>query len=251
MKFSIFKTLRIKTISLIIHILEMFIYYPKFRKVVKKRVTDDLNLSSVILDIGGNRGQSIIFFSKLFPQKKIISFEPVPELFNQLKRFESKNVRILNYAVDLQSGEGVFFQSILEQTSTLVLPKESSDWGIKKGKILGAAPKDMYFPITVKKITVDEIMIQLDLVNIFLLKIDVEGAELQVLRGALNALRNRKILFIQLENHDDDLRENNSIEIIALLTSHGFTMIARVKHSFGNYYEEIFQLGGNSSGGKN
>lgn len=236
------KNLRIKIISQAIHVLELFFYYPKFRKVVKKTVIDDLNPNSVILDIGGNRGQSIEFFSKLFPQKKIISCEPIPALFDKLKRFETENIKILNYALDSESGEGIFYQSILEETSTLVLPRESSDWGIKKGKILGAAPKDMYFPITVKKITVDEIINQPDLLSVFLLKVDVEDAELLVLRGALDSLRSRKILYVQLENHDDDLREDKSIEITSLLSSYGFIRIERVKHSFGNYYEEIFKL---------
>ena len=235
MNHKILKLIRVKSISTIIHVVELIFYYPKLRKTVKKVILDDDNQESIILDVGGNRGQSIKFFSKMFPKKVIISCEPVPKLFSLLQRFENEKIKILNVAVDQEAGEGVFFQSVLEETSTLILPKDDSSWGKKKNQILGISSDEMYFPIKVLKNTIDNIITELKVAEVFLLKIDVEGAELNVLKGAVNAFENKKISYVQLENHQDDLREDKSKEIELFLNSFGLKKINQVKHSFGNY----------------
>ena len=99
----------------------------------------------------------------------------------------------------------------------------------------------MYFPIKVLNNTIDNIINDLKVSEIFLLKIDVEGAELNVLKGALNTFKNKKISYVQLENHQDDLREDKSKEIETFLNSFGLKKINQVKHSFGNYYEDIYK----------
>lgn len=241
MNHKILKLIRVKSISTIIHVVELIFYYPKLGKTVKKVILDDDNQESIILDVGGNRGQSIKFFSKMFPKKVIISCEPVPKLFSLLQRFENEKIKILNVAVDQEAGEGVFFQSVLEETSTLILPKDDSSWGKKKNQILGISSDEMYFPIKVLKNTIDNIMTELKVAEVFLLKIDVEGAELNVLKGAVNAFENKKISYVQLENHQDDLREDKSKEIELFLNSFGLKKINQVKHSFGNYYEDIYK----------
>ena len=68
--------------------------------------------------------------------------------------------------------------------------------------------------------------------EISLIKLDVEGFEMSVLKGAEKIIRATKpVLFIELD--DDNLRENNTdaASLIQLLTGFGYTKIFRAVDS--------------------
>ena len=89
-------------------------------------------------------------------------------------------------------------------------------------------------------IMLDQVVATNNIDNIFLLKIDTEGGELNVIKGAVKSLRLGIIRNIQLESHSNDLRDNNKVEILKLLSNykHQKTM----KHYFGSFTEEFFSL---------
>ncbi|MGK4566558.1 FkbM family methyltransferase [Flavobacterium sp. 3HN19-14] len=75
-----------------------------------------------------------------------------------------------------------------------------------------------------------------------LLKIDVEGHELQCLQGVFDGNKQIPIRYIQIESHNDDMYLNNDQDKIAqLLNENGFEEAARIKHAFGDFYEIIFE----------
>ena len=76
--------------------------------------------------------------------------------------------------------------------------------------------------------------------NIHLLKIDTEGAEIDVLKGAVKSLQQRIIRNIQIESHNNDMRENNKTEIYELLFN--YTHQKTIRHFFGSFSEEFFTL---------
>ena len=69
--------------------------------------------------------------------------------------------------------------------------------------------------------TVDSQFTRFQSKSIDLLKIDVEGYELQVLKGSTECLKNKKIQFIYLETGLDD-RFNSIQSIIDALGPHGY-----------------------------
>ena len=77
--------------------------------------------------------------------------------------------------------------------------------------------------------------------TIDLIKIDVEGHELKVLKGLFyNPLRSR-VKFIQVEVHNDDLYEGQiKNEIIDLLELNNFYIYKEIKHGFGSFSDIIF-----------
>jgi FkbM family methyltransferase len=231
---------RIRLISLAIWVSEYILFYPRLRRILKD--LPQLKTSSVIMDVGGNRGQSVKFFRSIFKNIEIYSFEPSPKIFRILTELDVSNFRAFNLGISSKNGLGVFYESLLDEASTFDLPNTDSEWHKTKSKILGVAEEEMYSEITVPIKTIDTIVIENQIEGIFLLKIDVEGHEFEVLKGAIVTLNKRDISNIQLERHLDDLRVNNELEIHKFLSGHGFSKIASIKHSIGNFYEDIYTL---------
>ena len=144
--------------------------------------------------------------------------------------------------ISSKNGTGIFYESLLDEASTFDLPNIDSEWHNTKSKILGVAKDKMYSRITVPIETVDNIVSKNHISGIFLLKIDVEGHEFEVLSGA-NATFNKKLIAnIQIERHLNDLRTNDETKIHDILIHHDFTKVLSIKHSIGNFYEDIYAL---------
>jgi len=142
--------------------------------------------SPIILDCGSNIGLSIIYFKKNYPESRIIGFEPDPDIFRMLedniRRFEFSNVQLINKAVWKEEGE-LTFNSIGALGGTLDL----EDKNAKSGDLIN------------NKVVVKTARLKNFLVNerIDFLKIDVEGAEFEILDDCLDELDNVENLFIE------------------------------------------------------
>ena len=70
----------------------------------------------IIFDIGAHEGQSILFFSKLFPDAFIYSFEPDPDTFKILSNISSENLKLENIALSDKTGETSFYKNSISHT---------------------------------------------------------------------------------------------------------------------------------------
>jgi FkbM family methyltransferase len=134
-----------------------------------------LNLGKgVFVDIGANIGKYSILVGKKYPQNKIIAIEP-----------ELDNLKLLHKNISLNNLDNViicpFGAYSKEGKSKLYLSSESN------GSHSLLKESDKYVLIKLK--TLDRIMVDQNVSKVDLIKIDVEGAELDVLKGA------RKIIF--------------------------------------------------------
>ncbi|MFN4026037.1 MAG: FkbM family methyltransferase [Flavobacterium sp.] len=115
----------------------------------------------------------------------------------------------------------------------------------KKAKVLG---------VDKERIIVDQYKVKVIRLSDFLkqdperkydvLKIDVEGHELQCLQGLFEEeKRVLTIRFIQLESQNDDmyLSNNHHKKIALILKRNGFEKVAEIKHGFGDFAEIIFE----------
>ena len=77
--------------------------------------------------------------------------------------------------------------------------------------------------------------------NNILLKIDVEGAESQVLLGALNILKEKKIKYIQIEESNYDIYQNkNNINASELLKQLNFILDKKIIFPLLNFSDLIY-----------
>src|SRR5262245_40297601 len=116
-----------------------------------------------IVDCGSNIGTSIAFFKRLYPQARVIGFEPHPKLFPVLRanldRNGMKDVELHNCALGKEEGTASFFVS--------------ANPGFLRSSLRSDRGGDIR--ITCKLERVSDHLRKLDTID--LLKIDVEGAE--------------------------------------------------------------------------
>ena len=98
----------------------------------------------------------------------------------------------------------------------------------------------MYVESQVVVTTVDQVVEENSTESMYLLKIDTEGAELDVIEGAFKSLQLGIIGNIQLEYHHSDLRRDDMKEISSLLS--GYKHQKSIKHLFGSMTEEFYSL---------
>lgn len=235
--------LRTKIIQSLIHINEAIFFYPKLKKFYK----DNLQNTSVsILDVGANKGQSIDFFLGINPNAKITAFEPNKKLFQflQEKYHSNANINLNNLGVSDTNGELEFNENILDETSTFESLNLDSKYLEKKAKVLGVTKESIIVDkYKVAVVTLSEFLKSNDNSSFDVLKIDVEGHELQVLEGLFSVGNQFNIRLIQLESHNDDMYLSNSKheDIDQLLNKNGYFEIAKIKHGFGDFAEIIYE----------
>lgn len=161
---------------------------------VEKKIFGDNKI--LIFDIGAYDGRSAIEYIKEFPKAKIFSFEPTKKSFEKLKRNfgENKSITIFNTAFSDFKGETDFHINSSGLTNSLL---KLSDTAINN-EIYNLKEE------TTEKVTVttlDSFTKEMNIDKINILKIDVQGAELNVLKGAESLLKNKKIdaLFVEVE----------------------------------------------------
>lgn len=153
--------------------------YDRLTKLIMKKV---INVGSNCIDVGCHKGEILDTIIKRSPNGLHFAFEPIPYLYNHLKTKYNLQASIYPYALSDSSG-----------TTTFQLVKNAPAYsGIKKRSYQVEVPD--IEEITVELKTLDE-MIPPD-IKIDLIKIDVEGGEFGVLKGAKNLLKKYKPVIV-------------------------------------------------------
>jgi len=162
------------------------------------------------VDMGANKGYYSLLFAKLMNDKgKVLSFEPNPNnCFWFKKSIQANNYKCIKlYQCALSDREG---------NATFYLGKKSG-WGSLFFSRYAATPEKK--TITVKTRKFDNILKEEGINTVDIIKIDVEGAELLVLRGAERILKRQRIK-LAMEVDVKSLEEGN--QLFNFLESCGF-----------------------------
>ena len=158
----------------------------------------------IIFDVGGNAGQSIERYKKLFPKCKIHSFDPIKYELDKLtlKYQNDKSVILNNVAIGEKPGNLDFNINVLSGSSSFKNLIPNTTWIKERSKAINIDSKN-FIPetkkINTKVITLDDYCNDENIHQIDILKIDVQGYEDKVLEGAIKLLKMNKIKLIQLE----------------------------------------------------
>ena len=176
-----------------------------------------------VFDVGANEGQSAREFLRHFPTARIFSFEPTPATFQALSRFAQTQPRVtpVNKALGEAPGKIELNENAFHQTNSLLSANLGSE------KYLGPGVINCQRKIEVEMTTLDAFGRQESVTGIDLLKIDVQGFELFVLKGAQEFLSARKIGCIVLEVSFISLYENQASpqDLINRLAGHQYDLM--------------------------
>jgi FkbM family methyltransferase len=162
--------------------------------------SENIPRGSTVYDLGANVGFYTLLASHMTgPEGHVVSFEPLPEnlvfLHRHVRVNRAANVEVVEAAVSDRAGEASFAVGGNRSVGKL------ADAGV----------------LTVKTVTIDGFVGSGRAAPPDVMKIDVEGAELSVLRGAESVLKvHQPAIF--LATHGDDVRR----DCLELLNSWGY-----------------------------
>jgi FkbM family methyltransferase len=178
-----------------------------------------------ILDVGANRGQFTLLCRTLRPELPVVAFEPLPSEAAVFRRIHGgdQNVRLVETALGEAAGTATIHLSRSRDSSSL-LP-------------IGRAQQEM-FPGTDEVGTIAVPVSRLDDLDLgpgsfqqMLLKIDVQGFELHVLRGAPRTLTSCRYVYVECSHVALYVGQALYEDVASLLAQTGFRMVASANES--------------------
>lgn len=147
------------------------------------------NDSPLIVDIGSHIGISVLYFKAIYPNSKILAFEPNPVSFKFLQENISRNglkdITAVNKAIWTRNG-----------TKNLYIDNTTNEWNSNSSFLEKSwTGKEQTKNIEVETTTLEEYPFN----NIDMLKIDTEGSELGILRAHEHLLK--RVSNISIEYH--------------------------------------------------
>lgn len=200
-----------------------------------------------VIDVGAHKGETIQMFSKNFNLNSIICYEASKKNFEYLSNLNKKkyNFNLEIYNIGLGSEEKVldFFQTSESSSSTFCKINFHSNYYKRKKKILDLFKKENYI-VHKEKIKLNTLNNQFKNFSfnfVDILKIDTEGFEFDVIKGASNYLK--KIKFIYFEHHFDSMIIKNYkfSEIHEYLKNNNFKKILKIKMPLRKTFEYIYE----------
>lgn len=182
-----------------------------------------------IFDVGANYGQTAIHFSETFQKAFIYSFEPVNRSFMKLQKSVEGNNRIKCFNIAFgEESKKMEISLFDEEQSQLNSLKEINS------SFANSSIKETINVLTLDDFTDIEHVNQIDL-----LKIDTEGFELEVLRGASTLLKDKKIksVLCEVALSKKNARNTQLDDIISYLETYDYFFVGLYDTNV-NYYNQ-------------
>jgi FkbM family methyltransferase len=173
---------------------------------------------STVIDVGAHHGQFALFAAERFPGAKIHCFEPLPAAKEHLERILAPALNAVVYPVAAasQGGSVDLHVSQLDDSSSLLPITERYTSAFVGTEEIGEARVDAA--------RIDEILGPEDIVRPALLKIDVQGYELEVLRGAEGVIANVDEILLEVSFMEFYAGQPLAGELISYLHGSGFLL---------------------------
>jgi FkbM family methyltransferase len=229
-------------LEFIINFVSDFYYHKKINEFIKK-----LDIESVI-DVGAHKGE---FFKSLIKSnykiKTGLLVEPQESVLKNLKdlKISLPNIRIEieNIALGSKIQTEELYLNSLSSTATLSKINKNSKWFKFKKIILFSNHKNMIKKKKILSDTLDNLMKRRKIDKLDFLKIDTEGYEYEVLKGAINSLKKHRIRHVMLERQLSNMYLNYNFENIEkFLYKNDFIHIKTFRFPLALFEDRIYTL---------
>jgi len=220
---SFFRPL-IKTFKNMVHVLGVDVvkynFYHSGDKLLE-RVIRHFNVST-ILDVGANIGQYAEEVIRHGYKGEIYSFEPISEVFQRLRKKSAKHAHWKAYQLGIGGKEEEVIMNISENLFS------SSFLKVGHASLAADASTRIVREEKIRITTVDSFFKEKAFKPEVLLKLDIQGYELEALKGAIRSLPSIKL--IQAELSFTEVYEGGPLfdEVIGFLKGHGYEVFAIV-----------------------
>lgn len=194
-----------------------------------KKMKEYIRVGDTVIDIGANIGAHTLPLAQLVGKNgHIYAIEPTDYAIEKLKKNIDLNPNLKDRITTLQA--------FLADITTTLPESVSASWSINKTiRSENRNQLDMGFGKSIEnatKITLDELVEErLKLSRLDAIKIDIDGYEVDLLRGAEKTLeRFSPLIFIEFSPIHYEGQKTNFEEQVNILTEHGYTF----KDSYGN-----------------
>lgn len=192
-------------------------------KKLLKNIFDNKKIFYV--DIGTNEGNYVGFLSNILNIKKIVTFEPIKKLNDKIsERYSNLKIDNFNYALSNKKGTRMFYQYNISSQSSFY---EQNN--------LFKSLKKLKKKFKIKTIKFDDFFNKNQVIDFC--KIDVQGEEMNVLKGMKKNLNNKKIKLIKVElsfiERYQDVKPN-FYDIIGFLNKYKYKLISISKIKYKN-----------------
>lgn len=148
-----------------------------------------------VFDVGGYIGDTLMLFQALFPQSLMLSFEPDDQYYQQL---------IKSMHAGIESGKILAFPQGLSDKKGKLLMEPDNHEGVM-ATFVESAKDDR--AVEVEVTTIDEVVKERQL-DVGMIKVDIEGYEMQVVQGALETIKSqRPMLVIAIYHQPEEFYE--------------------------------------------
>lgn len=185
----------------------------------------------VLLDIGAHHGWFFHCWKNWSPGARIYAFEPYPPAFDKASALYGADADTHIYPEAVGAETGKRRLNVLEQSpvsNSLLEPDESAwrDVAFRHGDIS---------TVDVNVTTIDDIVGREKLGGVYLLKIDTQGFEMEVLRGAADSLPRVDHIFVESGIRGLYRDAPRFSDVFEFLTDRGFHLMAMQSWHRGNH----------------
>jgi FkbM family methyltransferase len=204
---------------------------------IKNLIKTEALKNGVVFDVGANIGDYSIFMRENGVVAPIFVFEPHPQTYQQLIS-NTKNLNLTYFNSGL--GDATFETAIFDYKTN----NGSQHASIYK-EVIEDIHKSEAIETKISITTLDSIVEKYNIEQISLLKIDTEGNELSVIKGAAKTITASKINYIQIEFNEMNIISHTFLrDFIRLLPNYKFyrllpTEMLEIKE-YTPLYHELF-----------